>query len=89
MAVQSNTANYVVNIGSGQGTSLNDIVASIEATTGQSIDVRRNPVQAADIPKSVLDVSLAKDILGWSPEINLPNGIADHVQWLRKVGYGT
>ena len=66
---------HIFNIGSGQGVSLNAIVAELESELGRRLDVRREPARPYDVPVSVLDISLAQDFLGWSPQLTFSDGI--------------
>ena len=65
----------VFNIGSGHGTSLNAILADLEEELGRRLDVRYEPGRAYDVPVNVLDISLAKSVLGWSPQLSFREGI--------------
>lgn len=66
---------YTFNIGSGKGTSLNDIVTAIEACLKRKLEVVREPARTFDVPVSVLDISRAREVLGWSPRLSLPEGL--------------
>ncbi len=65
----------VVNVGSGEGTSLNELIRQIEDLTGRSLDRRRGPLRA-EAGSSVLDISRAAEVLGWRPEVGLGEGLA-------------
>jgi UDP-glucose 4-epimerase len=65
----------VMNIGSGQGHTLNDILALIEASAGRRAIVKRSAVRRVDVPRNVLDVSPARRELGWSAKVPLGAGI--------------
>lgn len=65
----------VFNIGSGQGASLNELAAAIEAELGRPVERRYLPGRSFDVPVSVLDNSLARAELGWQPSIGLPQGL--------------
>jgi UDP-glucose 4-epimerase len=67
---------WIFNIGSGQGVSLNGIVAELEARIGRTLEVRRQPGRPFDVPISVLDVTLARTVLGWSPRMSFREGMA-------------
>lgn len=45
------------NVGSGVGSSLIDVVRSVEAVTGRSVALQFHPARAADVPRLVLDVT--------------------------------
>ena len=50
-------AEGIYNIGSSVGSSLMDVVRSIEGVTGRSVALQFHPARAADVPRLVLDVS--------------------------------
>ncbi|WP_241665547.1 NAD-dependent epimerase/dehydratase family protein [Teichococcus oryzae] len=66
---------FTFNIGSGQGVSLNGIILELENRLGRVLDVRREPGRPFDVPVSVLDISLARDTLGWAPRLSFSDGI--------------
>jgi UDP-glucose 4-epimerase len=67
---------WIFNIASGQGVSLNGVVAALEARIGRTLDVRREAGRLFDVPISVLDVTLARTVLGWSPRLSFQEGMA-------------
>ena len=67
---------FVFNVGSGTGTSLNAIVAELEAQLGRALVVRRTEGRAFDVPASVLCVERAARELGWSAALSFSAGIA-------------
>lgn len=73
----------VFNIGSGVGTSLNQLVQAIGEVVGGPVACNHLPGRAIDVPVSVLDCSLAKRELGWEPTVRLPEGLSRTVAWLR------
>jgi UDP-glucose 4-epimerase len=72
----------VFNIGSGEGTSLNDLVAAIGEVTGREIPVHRLLPRPFDVPANVLDITRARTELGWSPRTSLREGLARTWAWL-------
>jgi UDP-glucose 4-epimerase len=73
----------VINIGSGEGQSVNNIVSQIENITGHLLQVKHLPSRPFDVPSNVLDISLAKTILKWQPEINLLEGLSRTYDWMK------
>jgi UDP-glucose 4-epimerase len=57
----------VVNVGSGVGNSLSDVVGFIEAASGLPLDVERVPPRPFDIHEIVLDVSRLRSLIDWNP----------------------
>ena len=66
---------FIFNIGSGTGTSLNEIVAELESSLNRKLEIRRTEMRAFDIPVSVLSIDRARKILGWAPKLSLADGI--------------
>ena len=67
------------NIGSGRGLSLNGIVAELEKTLNRRILVHRGPGRPFDVPVSVLDISLAREVLGWRPRLSFAEGLSQTI----------
>jgi UDP-glucose 4-epimerase len=65
----------VVNVGSGQGHSLNQIVSLVREATGAALPVEYAPKRDYDVTEIVLDISRATVEFGWQPLINLSDGI--------------
>lgn len=64
-----------INIGSGVGHSLRQVIAQLEAALGHRFEVQQAPPRIFDVAASVLDVTRAQDRLGWTPTISLDLGI--------------
>ncbi|MEV8468155.1 NAD-dependent epimerase/dehydratase family protein [Fluviibacterium sp. DFM31] len=71
----------VVNIGSGQGVSLVQILDLIQAALGRDIDIAFEPGRAIDVRKNVLDTTRARDLLGWHPQVDLATGLQRTADW--------
>jgi UDP-glucose 4-epimerase len=66
----------VINIGSGQEVSINELASLVARVTGKKISMLRNPALSAGVSRLVADVSLARQLLGWSPRIELEEGLS-------------
>lgn len=75
----------IFNIGSGQGTSINDLIQRIEEITGNTISRRYLPSRNFDIPLNILDITRAKKLLGWKPKISLRDGLIKTVNQTYKT----
>jgi UDP-glucose 4-epimerase len=73
----------VVNVGSGEPTSLADLADLVRKAAGSAADIRQAPARGFDLPHSWLDVELAAQALGWRPQTSLPDGIAAAWRWIR------
>ena len=72
----------VFNISSGVGTSLNDLIATLENALGKPIERRYLPGRSLDVPVSVLANHLARDELAWAPAVSMSGGIARTAAWM-------
>jgi UDP-glucose 4-epimerase len=66
----------IINVGSGKGYTLNQIISIIEKLTRAPIKVQHMDSRFVDIPASILDVSRKRVILGEFPETSLEVGLA-------------
>ncbi|MGL4238460.1 NAD-dependent epimerase/dehydratase family protein [Tabrizicola sp.] len=73
----------VYNGGSGQGTSIREIIEHIEAATGRTLNPVFKPGRPVDVPRSVLDASLVMNEFGWRWETGLQDGIRQTWEWLK------
>lgn len=63
------------NIGSGRGTSLNEILAMIRLRLRKPVIASYHPSRGFDVPENILDSGRAKRELGWVPEVTLETGL--------------
>jgi UDP-arabinose 4-epimerase len=56
-----------LNLGTGQGTSVAQIVAAVEAETGRKIDVHEGPRRPGDPAELVASAERARTAFGWTP----------------------
>ena len=71
-----------VNLGSGIGTSIRELVETVIANLSQAPKVIFDTTQPTGDAQRVLDISRAKQ-LGYSPRVNLANGIHETLAWYR------
>lgn len=72
----SSDAGGVVNIGTGEGTSVRAVVDGLIAASGRQLEPETAELPAGEVRESRLDVSLARSLLGWIPNLDLPAGLA-------------
>jgi GDP-L-fucose synthase len=72
-----------VNIGTNQETSISDLVDSIVRLTGFQGRVRFDPIMPNGQPRRVLDISRARDRMGYAPSVELDQGLKLTVDWFR------
>jgi UDP-glucose 4-epimerase len=65
----------VVNVATGDATSVLELVDTMRRATGREIDPEHGPERLGDLQRSVLDPGLAARELGWRPEVSLEDGL--------------
>jgi UDP-glucose 4-epimerase len=73
----------LVNIGTGVETSVSGLYRSLAQITGFRGEPEFGPFRAGDLRRSVLDVTLAVETLGWRPWTHLEDGLAETVSFMR------
>ncbi len=76
----------VINIGTGVGTSVNELFKILKEVTSYEKDPVYGPPRPGDLRKSILDWTKAREVLGWEPKVSLREGIEKTVEWFRKRG---
>ena len=76
LAAASAPADGVYNIGTGVGSSVLELHRVCAQTAGVEMQPRFAPERPGDLRRSVLDVSLAAEALGWRAETQLGDGVA-------------
>ena len=71
------------NIGTGVETSVNDLYARLAAICGVDAEPEYKPARPGELNRSCLSSVKAGEILGWSPQKKLDEGLAETVEFLR------
>jgi len=75
--------NVVLNIGTGRGTTVNELFRMLKDMIGYTDEPVYAPPRKGDVRKSVLDFSKAKEVLGWEPEVSLEEGLRRTVEYFK------
>ena len=81
---------FTVNLGTGRGSSVLELVHAFERASGRSIAYDIAPRRAGDVASCYADVSLAERLLGWRATRDLDAMCADSWRWqtMNPGGYG-
>ena len=71
----------VVNLGTGKGSSVLDVVAAFSRACGRELPVDIQPRRAGDVAENYADPQKAKDVFGWVAEYDLDRMCADSWRW--------
>ena len=73
----------VVNIGTGEGTSVNEVFRLLQRVTGNSAPPIYGAPRPGDVRHITLDPSRAKRMLGWEPRVGLNEGLEETLASMR------
>jgi len=73
----------IINLGESQTIELSRLVQLIEQATGLTAKLNRQPMQPGDVPVTFADITKARKVLGYKPQIKIEDGIPKFVQWFR------
>ena len=76
----------VINLGTGTGTTVFELVEAFAEVTGRRPDLTLAPRRPGDVAGCVTSAAKAEAVLGWRAERTLQQGIADSLAWSRRLG---
>ena len=71
----------VINLGTGTGTTVRELVRSFITVTGRELLVRESGPRPGDSAGAFCSGTRAENLLGWQPQIALEEGIRDTLAW--------
>jgi len=71
----------IINLGGHEVITINDLIGILEKITGKKADIISHPRHPADMLTNQADVSKAKTLLDWEPQVSLEQGIKNVVEW--------
>ena len=83
LAMKSDTAGEVFNIGGGSRVSVNEILEGIQKISGKAARIVYRDIQKGDVRHTLADTSKARKHLGYVPKIDLNTGLTEQWKWLK------
>lgn len=74
-------AGEVVNVATGDRTSVFDLQREIADIIGSSVEPRFGPTRAGDVKHSLADISRAAELIGYRPTVSRRIGLEQTIQW--------
>jgi UDP-glucose 4-epimerase len=74
----------VVNLGTGSGVTVRELVAAFENVFGKPVPVREAASRPGDVAGAFANVDKAHELLGWRTELSLEDAIASALAWGEK-----
>jgi GDP-L-fucose synthase len=77
-----------INLGSGQGTSIRELVETVVAASGCTPAIRWDTTKPSGEARKIADTTRARTLLGFAPQVPLADGVARTIRWFRDTGAG-
>ena len=74
----------IINVGTGDGVTVRELVSAFEAVFGKSVPVREAPPRPGDAVGAFANVDKARDVLGWTASLTIQDAIDSALAWGRK-----
>ncbi|RJP75596.1 MAG: SDR family NAD(P)-dependent oxidoreductase [Desulfobacteraceae bacterium] len=89
LAAQSPEAiGRTMNIGSGREISIGDLAELIIRLTGSNIKIKRDRKrerpEKSEVERLLADSSLARNLIGWTPKVDLEEGLKRTINWIQE-----
>jgi UDP-glucose 4-epimerase len=77
-------AGEVINVATGRQISINQLAQTLGVVTGTTLPPVHAEARAGDVRDSLADISKARQLLGYEPEVDLEEGLRRTVDWYRR-----
>ncbi|MAT10431.1 MAG: nucleotide sugar epimerase [Rhodopirellula sp.] len=82
IAAQKELGYEIINLGGGNNpVSINSVIEQIELSLGKKAKINRKSFHKADMMSTWADISKAKSLIEWSPQVSLNDGIQKTMEW--------
>ena len=80
-AVARSSGYETINLGSDKPIQLNAVIKTIELAVGKKATVEYHPFLPTDVMATWANISRARELLDWEPQVDLKQGVASLVDW--------
>lgn len=80
-AAEKDTPYVVINLGTGHGVTVKELVAAFEKVYGKPVPKRETDPRPGDVAGAYANADKALKLLGWKAEMPIEQGIADAIKW--------
>lgn len=74
-----------INIGTGKGSSVLEIIQAFEKETGQKLNWSFGPRRGGDVTEVFANATKAKNVLGWQANLTIKDAVVDAWNWEKKL----
>ena len=71
----------VINLGTGRGVTVRELVEAFERVWGSKINKSEAPPRPGDVAGACADAARARELLGWRARLDIEQGIRDALEW--------
>ena len=82
LGAKSNLAGEVFNIGGGSRIGVNGLIKKTEEILGKKAMIENIDKQKGDVRDTLAETSKVKELLDWSPKVNIDEGLKKYMRWL-------
>jgi UDP-glucose 4-epimerase len=75
-------AGRVMNIAVGSSHTLNELVGTLRSLLDSDLEPNYAPPRPGDVPESLADVSLARELIGYEPSVGFEAGLQRTIAWI-------
>ncbi len=83
-AAESEFTGEIFNIGGGNRINVSELINNLEYITGKKVVVNYIEKQRGDVKNTLADVEKVKNLLKWSPKVEIKDGLTNYIDWLKK-----
>ncbi|MDQ3180290.1 MAG: GDP-mannose 4,6-dehydratase [Acidobacteriota bacterium] len=77
------TQHEIFNLGESQTIELSRLIELLEENLSKKAIIERKPMQPGDVPQTFADITKARKLLNYNPNIKIEEGIKKFVEWFR------
>ncbi len=78
----------IINLGTGTGNSVLEIVKKVEEITGTKIDMKKSEPRAGEYASAIADIKKAQAVLDWQPTHTIADSINSLITWYKSHPHG-
>ncbi|MFA6081561.1 MAG: UDP-glucose 4-epimerase GalE [Patescibacteria group bacterium] len=84
----SNKKSEIINLGTGTGSSVLEVVNQVRKLTGVEIPIEKANTRQGDDAKKIADISKAEKVLGWKPTKKIEDSVKSLIVWYKNHPQG-
>jgi NAD dependent epimerase/dehydratase len=86
-AIAPNAPGRTIQLGTGHDVSVGEIVQLVGKQLGKTLTVETDDARVrpdkSEVERLISSPELARELTGWSPEVDLPDGVARTIEWVK------